>query len=165
MRLIIKTLLALLVIAAIAPFTLPLKNGEPLLKWSELNLPKLPGLPAMPDFSSGDTQEAPSRPVTTYKWQDAEGNWHLGDTPPPNTPYKTITVDPNTNLIQATTPAPAAQPTTPEPDNKRPALPDYSPAMAYDPEKVSEVMDKARNVENLIQQRQEQQNKLLEAIQ
>lgn len=44
-------------------------------------------------------------------------------------------------------------------------MPAYSPAMAYNPEKVTEIMDSARNVDTLLQQRKEQQDKMLQAIQ
>jgi hypothetical protein len=168
MRLIIKLMLLLLLVALVAPFTLPLKNGAPLLKWSEIKIPGASWLPQLPDFTPltrSGSEEGGSVPLTSYKWQGADGNWHFGDTPPKNIAYETVTVDPNTNLIQATIPSsvPAAAPSgtvkNPQPQ------PAYSPAMAYDPEKVGEIMDSARNVENLLQQRKEQQDQLLKAIQ
>ena len=167
MRKLISILIMILVIASIAPFMLPLKNGEPLLKWSQLSIP---GLPQFPDLSAltdlfKTKPENRSIPVTSYKWLDSEGNWQLSDTPPKNGRYETVIVDPNTNLLQADIPAPkiVAPPSTPVKDTS--AQPAYSPAMAYDPEKVSAIMDSARNVEKILQQRKAQQDKLLQTIQ
>ncbi|HEA26221.1 MAG TPA: hypothetical protein ENH92_03785 [Ectothiorhodospiraceae bacterium] len=167
MRKLISMLVIILVIAGIAPFTLPLKNGEPLLKWSQLSMPKLPQFPdlsALTDLFKAKPDNS-SIPATSYKWRDSEGNWQLSDTPPQNGHYETIIVDPNTNILQADIPVTkiATPPSTQIKDTS--AQPAYSPAMAYDPEKVSEIMDSARNVENLLQERKVQQDKLLRAIQ
>ncbi|MCW8982939.1 MAG: hypothetical protein OQK13_02745, partial [Gammaproteobacteria bacterium] len=97
-------------------------------------------------------------------WQDADGSWHMGDTPPANAKYETVTVDPNTNLIQASKPAPVVAP-APQPVKEESVQPAYSPAMAYDPEKVTEIMDSAHNVDKLLQQRKERQDQMLKAIQ
>jgi len=168
MRLIIKSMLALLVVAVVIPFTLPLKDGGPLLKWSDIKMPGAPHIPELPKlsiFNNSGSQEVVSTPVTTYKWRDSEGNWHISDTPPNNIVYEMVTVDPNTNVIQALKSPPVVEKHTALPAIEEPTQPTYSPAMAYNPEKVSEVMDSARNVENLLQQRKEQQDKLLQAIQ
>jgi len=164
------SMLIILVIAGIAPFILPLKNGEPLLKWSQLSIPSMLKLPQFPDLSAlTDLFKAKpdnsSTPVTSYKWRDSEGNWQLSDKPPQNGRYETIIVDPNANLLQADIPVTkiATPPSTQIKDTS--AQPAYSPAMAYDPEKVSEIMDSARNVEKLLQERKVQQDKLLQAIQ
>lgn len=158
MRKIISMLVIILVIAGIAPFILPLKNGEPLLKWSDISIPNLPELPEIA-ILKGDT----STSVTTYKWRDAEAVLHFTDSPPDGVSYQTITVDPNTNVIQSIRPSAPAQQTVSE-TTRRPAVPPaYSPTTAYDPAKVSEILDSARNIDKILQQRKEQQDKLLKA--
>ena len=160
MRKMLSMLLMILIIAAIAPFALPLKNGEPLLKWSDISIPQLPTIPKLPGLNSENPEEL--TPVITYKWQDADGHWHLGDTPPANYVYEIITVDPSANLIQ---PVPAASKSTTAPTAKiNTEQPSYSPATAYNPEKVTEIMDSARNVSKILQQRKEQQDQLLQDI-
>lgn len=163
MRKLISMLVIVLVIAGIAPFTLPMKNGEPLLKWSQLSMPRLPQFPELSALTDLIKTKPDNRsiPVTSYKWRDSGGNWQLSDTPPKNGSYETVIVDPNTNLLQADIPVPQ----TVEAVKDAPAQPAYAPAMAYDPEKVSEIMDSARNVEKSLQQRKDQQDKLLQAIQ
>ncbi len=163
MRKLIGSLLVVLIIAGVAPYTLPLKNGEPLLKWSDVSIPKLPKLPDLPKIPKFN--EAEPQSITTYKWRDSAGNWHLGDTPPQNVAYETIVVNPDVNLLPAITPTTVAEEPPPETVKETTPQSDYSPAMAYDPQKVKEVMDSARNVENLLQQRQERQDKALKAIQ
>ncbi len=111
------SLLLLLILAAIIPFTLPLKNGQPLLSWSELSwrdlptaaLPSLPELPAV--FTPTPAPPSRSGEVTSYKWQDSSGQWQISDRPPASGRYETVTVNANANLIQgakSATTAPAA---------------------------------------------------------
>lgn len=167
MRKLISMLVIVLVIAGIAPFTLPMKNGEPLLKWSQLSMPRLPQFPdlsALTDLFKAKPDNR-SIPLTSYKWRDSEGNWQLSDTPPKNGSYETVIVDPNTNLLQSDIPAPALEAPPSPPVKETSTQSAYSPAMAYDPEKVSEIMDSARNVEKILQQRKDQQDRLLQAIQ
>ena len=49
----------------------------------------------------GDSPLAPPPSVTrAYKWQDEHGSWHVSDQPPPDgTPYQTITVRSDTNVM------------------------------------------------------------------
>jgi len=96
----IRMLVVLVVIVGIFPFILPLKDGKPLLKWSDISMPKqlkvpalsdLPDMPDLPDVSdlySGSSDVS----VTVYKWRDANGNWHFGDAPPADVSYERITV-------------------------------------------------------------------------
>ena len=37
-----------------------------------------------------------------YKWKDASGRWHYGDTPPENIKPQMVDVDPNRNVIAGT---------------------------------------------------------------
>lgn len=157
-------LLIVLIIAAIAPFALPLKNGEPLLKWSDISMPKLPSIPKLPTLPNLNSDEKEkSAPITTYKWKDANGNWHLGDTPPVDFEYETVITDPNTNLIQGSTATFSETPSAPVKERPMPST--YSPTMAYDSEKVGKIIDSARNIDKLLQQRKEQQDQLLQEMQ
>jgi hypothetical protein len=49
----------------------------------------------------GDSPLAPPPTMTTaYKWQAADGSWHITDSPPAQgTPYETITVTSDTNIL------------------------------------------------------------------
>ncbi len=48
-----------------------------------------------------DTPFAPAPVVTTvYKWQDAQGNWHITDQPPPaGTTYETLEYSSDSNVM------------------------------------------------------------------
>jgi hypothetical protein len=41
-----------------------------------------------------------------YRWRDAKGVVQLTDTPPPDRPYETIRIDPDTNVVPDTLPRP-----------------------------------------------------------
>lgn len=151
------TLLFLLLLAAIIPFTLPLKEGKPLLQWDQLQTPQLK-LPPLPDLSLTES-DSPEHTVTSYKWQDAAGNWHLSDAPPVSGDYTAVTVNPNTNIIAAPEPAaptprqPPAPNRAPEPHNDSPT-PTLNPAATLT--RGQEVMEQARQLEQTLQQRQQQ---------
>ena len=42
-----------------------------------------------------------SEPTSTalYKWQDKQGRWHVGDTPPENLPYETLKYRHDVNVL------------------------------------------------------------------
>lgn len=88
--------LGILVVAIGIPFFIDNKQGEPML-----SLPKasdiLPGKALLNEPSSALTGNR-----TVYKWQDAQGGWHYGDTPPTDAQnVSAITVNSNTNMIQS----------------------------------------------------------------
>ncbi len=44
--------------------------------------------------------EAAKVPATTlYKWQDKQGRWHVGDTPPEGLPYETVEYRHDVNVL------------------------------------------------------------------
>jgi hypothetical protein len=92
----IATLLAFTGLAIALPFTLPIKDGQPLLRWQSDKLPQLPQIPVL--------SPSKEREVTLYRWQDNQGQWHYSDTPPTDRPSERQVIDPNTNLIPALPP-------------------------------------------------------------
>ncbi len=49
-----------------------------------------------------DTPLAPAPTTTTvYKWRDANGNWQLGDRPPPTGDYEVMQYRGDTNVMPA----------------------------------------------------------------
>ena len=49
---------------------------------------------------SGTALELPSTQTHAYKWKDAKGTWQLTESPPPEgTPYETISVRSDTNIL------------------------------------------------------------------
>lgn len=84
MRTFLMALLAVLLLAAAAGFLVMDEHGRPYLL-SLLHLGSIAPSPA------GDEDA-----ITVYKWQDAEGNWHYADTPPPGSGAQAVKVGPPT---------------------------------------------------------------------
>ncbi|NLC10276.1 MAG: DUF4124 domain-containing protein [Gammaproteobacteria bacterium] len=61
-------------------------------------------------FFPGSKSKLPSMPVQKtvyyYKWQDAQGNWHIADKAPKGVTAQRLKTNPNANIIQSVT-APA----------------------------------------------------------
>lgn len=157
MKFAMLSLLALIVAAGVAPFVVPLKDGKPLLEFKPPDL-GIPSLPAMSDFSSvNQGVDRSNQPVTFYQWRDATGVMQLDSTPPDHGDYKVVTVDPNTNLIQAlprSTPTPTAAP--------KPSAPSRStPSLIPSPTKALETLNQAKQIESMLQQRQADQERMI----
>ncbi|NOY61953.1 MAG: DUF4124 domain-containing protein [Gammaproteobacteria bacterium] len=130
---------------ALPEFTLP-----------ELTMPEL----ALPELSVPDVDvmgTADEGLVKAYKWQDGTGAWHYSDKPPSNdTGVTEVQVDPDANLIRAIEP----EGTTADvllPRAERDAeLPAGSPV-----ERVEQLFDSARGVEQLLEQRKLEQDRAI----
>jgi len=151
---VIRILLLILVLSAAFLFFFPMKNSKPLLSLDKLTMPNLSDI-KLPEVNlpnlSGDS---PSGQVTVYKWQDASGNWHFSNEPPPdNTPYQTTKVDPNANLIHSEAAAPTEyQKTGP-----------YSPVSNGNREtnealeKLSDMIEPTRKAKNALRQHEQEE--------
>ena len=90
-----------------------------------------------------------------YKWQDAAGEWHFSNKPPPAGIKGSVeTYRNDVNITQAIQPpieiAPESEKkaATDIPDTASPLLP------ITDPDRVKQLIDDARNVQNLVNDRQ-----------
>lgn len=148
-------LLIIFIIAAVAIAVLYGLNpygGENSLKMPKLGMPEIPGL------SKDDGKEKQSGSTTVYKWQDQNGEWQFSNQPPPEgVASKVITYRSDTNVIQsAKPPAKPASTADAETPSANPLLP------ITNPEKVKKLMDDAKNIEKLLQDRQDQMDQGLE---
>jgi hypothetical protein len=166
-RIVIRLLLLTLILAAIFPFTFPLRDGRPLLDWRKISLPNGPELPevALPPVDVPGDEE--SRIVTLYKWRDRQGVVQFtGEPPAKGTPFERMAVDPNTNMIQAYVPpeplADAGEEETEAEDEE--LKPPTSPLDVYDQEQIKKIIDKAKRVEKLMQERAAQQEQVLNEL-
>ncbi len=107
--------------------------------------PKLPGM---------DENE-----TTVYKWQDDSGEWHFSNQPPPVGVASSVkTYRSDINITQAPSPPlPPVENATKEPDKKTADIPQTaSPLLPItDPERVKQLIDDAKNVQNLVGNRQQ----------
>lgn len=152
MRLMIKLLLTLLVLALVLPFTPLTPGGRPLLSlgdlhWPDLKAPPLPDL--KPPLASGGKQ-------TFYRWRDGAGNLHFSDRPPEGSPanLETVEVDPDANLIQG------IQPPPPQPPTQRTAS-DETPPSPYSPGQIKKLFDEANRIKALAAQRGQQMEEVM----
>jgi len=102
---------------------------------------------------------SPKHTTKVYKWRDKEGAWHFSNQPPPEgVASSVITYRSDTNITQApkapaepTPTTPASKPAaTPPADSNVPLLP------ITDPERVKQLIDDAKNVQQLLDNRQQQ---------
>lgn len=128
MKLFVKLMMFLVVLALAGPFIMRGPDGRPLMTVKDLDLPDF-SLPSVtPEASSGKQQEAwiswskdekPSKqprvyvidpstqqPVTErsgvfYRWKDSKGSWQFSNLPNPNTPNIVVETDPNANILQS----------------------------------------------------------------
>ena len=164
-------MLEAMVLALLLPFTL-LKgeDGSAMLNVRDLNFPSvsLPEL-SMPDFLSSDLPGLPWRSSSSdeesrtgkdviYKWTDADGNLQFSNNRPPEGIVYTIKgYDPNLNVIQAVETRPTGPEAVPEYESKKKVTSAKDIARPYSIEKIEKLFEEANNIENLLDQRMENQ--------
>ena len=163
MKLFVKLMLAVLVVAFLLPFTLLKDNeGKTLMSFSDFSLPdfKMPSI-KMPDMLP--TNGGGSREDVFYRWNDAKGNVHFTTEPPPDgIEYTVKGYDPDTNLIQAVE-IPVEEPVVePPPSGSEPASENKSsaqdPDSPYSKDNIQKLFDDTRNLEQMFNQRYNNQN-------
>lgn len=131
MKIFVKLMALLVVLAVAGPFFLKGPDGRPLLSLRDLKLPSfsMPQLPGEQSTSS-ETPELPSGPNATiswskddsmqretyrydsskpvteqanvfYRWKDQNGVWQFSKTPHPTEENFIVSVDPNGNILQS----------------------------------------------------------------
>ena len=169
MKLFGKLMLVVLVVAFLLPFTLLKdKEGKTLMSFSDFNLPdfKMPNI-EMPDMLASDkkrrTSGGGSREDVFYRWNDAKGNVQFTTEPPPDgIEYTVKGYNPDTNLIQAVE-IPVEEPVVESPVSvAEPASGDKSSTQdignPYSKDNVQKLFDDTKNIEQLLNQRINNQN-------
>jgi hypothetical protein len=89
----------------------------------------------------------PSKPATTvYKWQDKSGQWHFSNQPPPpGTAVSVKTYRTDSNVMAA--PSTAAEATPAD---------DPGDTSLLDPSRIKQLIQDAKNVQKLMDKRQQQ---------
>lgn len=89
-----------------------------------------------------------------YKWQDAQGQWHMSDKAPEQILAERVEVDTNVNIIRSVEVPQALKPTKTKPaeasSDKEFALPLLSPTQAINS------LEEAKHAKALLEQRQQQ---------
>ena len=161
MKLFVKLMLALVVLAFLLPFTL-LKDeqGNTLMSFSDLSMPDF----KLPQLSSGKelfpSQVGSGAMDTFYKWYDPKGNVQFTTEPPPDgVAYTVKQYDPDANVIHAVKSpvektAEPAQSTVVENSSQVSVNP-------YDSKGIKKIFEDTRNIEKLLNQRTENQNDII----
>ena len=179
MKLFVKLMLAVLVVAFLLPFTL-LKDdeGKTLLSFSDFSFSnsslsdfsladfKMPSF-KMPDMPGSDqllpSDAGASRVDVFYRWNDAKGNVHFTTEPPPDgIEYTVKGYNPDANVIRAVE-LPAEEPVAEPPASAaEPASQDMSSTQGldnpYTKGQIQKLFDDTRNIEKLLKHRFEDQN-------
>lgn len=160
MRFFVKIMITAVVLAVLLPFTfLKGKDGRPLMSLDRLKAPKLE-MPALP--------KAPGKPKQDliYRWTDGEGVIHFTNTPPPpGVEYTVKGYDPNTNLIQSVQPEKPEEPAprkAVQAATKKPSEGLEGIGNPYSVEKVEKLMEDAKNVQKLLEDRAKRQEALID---
>ena len=92
--------------------------------------------------------------VQVYRWSDENGVMQFSNTPPPTgTNAEQIVLDPNSNLLQAVK--------IPEKKEEPKQVAKTESTNPYSVKGMKKVMDDARGVEKMLQQRHEEQQKMM----
>jgi len=160
MKLFIKLIVFLLVMAVLLPFTIIKgKDGQPLLSFSDLRAPDI-SLPSLP--KSGITIGSSGK--TIYRWTDAEGNLNFTNSPPAEgIAYTTNQYDPNQNVIQAVKIPDKNLDVIVinEPSSKKKIHGASDIGSPYSIEKVEKLFEDANNVEQLLKDRLKKQEAMI----
>jgi len=164
MKLFVKLMILVLLLGLAGPFFLKKPDGKPWVSLDDVLPTKgtVEGLWAkltnnfsqyknMAGRELGDEQMGKTQ---VYRWQAADGSWRFSDKPPQNETsaggVETIYVDPNTNMIEGVPIAPVTEPSAEagEADSGGIPLP-----MTVSPMQAKKMMDDARNIQTLMDER------------
>jgi len=139
-KLVLKITVMIIVVFGLSSYGLYLTTGKSpvsdLVSW--FSAPTLPDLPELPKGND-----------TAYKWTDEKGVVHYGDAPPQTQQAKKMEVDPNANLLKSV---------KPEPTSSQTVKAHLNP---MDTGGISDSLDKARQVQTLMDERHQAQKRAM----
>ena len=168
MKLFMKLLLAILVIALLAPFSiLKDESGRPLLSLSDLKMPDI-GVPDGSEIENvTEGLSGAGQPTVIYQWKDAGGNLNFTTDPPPEGVEFTIkSFDPNANVIQSvkagTDSGSVDDGVSQGPENGEENTEDGKIGNPYTPEKIEKLFKDAKEVQQKLNERYQQQQQAID---
>jgi len=95
--------------------------------------------------------------VQVYKWRDEHGVMQFSNTPPPSVSNaERVVLDPNNNLMKAVK--------VPEKEEKSKEVVETEMPNPYSVKGMKKVMDDARSIEDMLQQRHEKQQEMMKNL-
>ena len=172
MKIFLKLLMALVVLAVIAPFYLKNQQGVPLMSFNDIKMPNL-SAPALPDSVKSAVSEISSKlpssdmvssttekaQIKVHKWRDRDGVWHFSniDESRAGSNSTVILLDPGTNTF---TPTSAKQSQQETPSNTN-SVENITPSILLPLTHGKSAMDQARQVQKLLEQRSQMQQQVM----
>ncbi len=163
MKIFLKLLMAVVVLAVMAPFYLKDKQGDALislneLKIPDLSMPKIPeGVKSMisnisPEELIGSQTSSSKETIEIHKWQDKDGTWHFSSSDNSREGDKSEVVTITLNNKNRYEPMPP-----PEQKNREAVsgidVENITPSILLPFTHGKETMDQARQVQKLLEQR------------
>ncbi|MEM6483577.1 MAG: DUF4124 domain-containing protein [Pseudomonadota bacterium] len=146
-----KLLLAILVIACIAPMIMKGPDGEPIMTLDDWK----PEVPATVDglkqqVMATGKEVMPEKSPSVYRWQDENGSWHFSDQAPPDSNAEPIEIS-DANLVDALEvpkkQAPSSVESSTSPLSRM-------PGMTVSPKQLKETMENLEQLQGKIDDRQ-----------
>ncbi len=174
MKIFLKLLMALVVLAVIAPFYLKNQQGVPLMSFNDIKMPNLstPAIPeSMKSAVSGISSKIPSsnmigsapekNEIKVHKWRDRDGVWHFSNIDESRTGSNStvILLDPGKNTF---TPTPAKQSQQATTSMKTSGIENVTPNILLPLTHGKATMDQAKQVQKLLEQRSQMQQQLMQ---
>lgn len=137
----IGLMVLILAVLCILPWFIKKPDGTPLLSLPEVDT----------QLSTEQTRQ------TFYKWQDNSGQWHFGDEVPEGVKAVAVNIDTAANVLQGVRPPQPADsgaagvnvvPAQPQVTSPLPGLP-----MTVNPADIPQLIEDAKNVQNLVNER------------
>ncbi|MFT7560078.1 MAG: hypothetical protein ACI93R_001993 [Flavobacteriales bacterium] len=153
-KLLIKVAIMMGLLIGISSFLVYKKTGKSPL--GSLSIPEL-SLSGLRNIAGESIQDLDTRSEQTYKWRDADGILHYSsEKPTDTTTYKLLNIDPNTNMIQG---LPTSSLSSSDPQQDSNTLPSTDTGTGTG--KYSDIIEDAKNIQNLLDKRFEEQEKAL----
>jgi len=152
MKLAVKFFSLMMLLAFVGFFVMKRPDGQPWLTVDDL----------MPNMSAAKTEaRAIAKPGEVYRWQDDEGMWHFSDEPPvKQVALDPVKLQPDRNLIQGLRNKEPAQEASAEPEQDQPGM-DLPLPTTIPIKDIPKLLDDARKVQDLMNERQKQLEKVL----
>ncbi len=162
-KLIIKIVIMLVIVTGMSNYVMYIMTGKTPFSSIDFSLPNFSfsSLKSEVGEITGDigatVPGVPSDNQTVYKWVDANGvTQYTSEPPPAGQEFTSLNLDPNTNIVQG------LKPKTPEAAPEKPAA--DMPQAPMMPSNAKQLIEDAKNVQNLLNERFEKQEEALKNI-
>ena len=172
MKIFLKLLMGLVVLAVIAPFYLKNQQGGQLMSLSDIKMPTLSAPPVpeivkstlsdisanIPSSNSNDSAQEQTQ-IKVHKWRDKDGTWHFSniDESHKGSNSKVIFIDSTKN-----TSTPTKQPQPEAASTKTNSVENITPNLLLPLTHGKTTIDQARQVQGLLEQRHKTQQQMMQ---